>query len=83
MQTALTVALCVAVWLYTICVMKNGGGVVSTIAIILASLIAVVAMGWFFSQSQMLFAWLTILSIPAAFLVVMSDANSSDGGWIN
>lgn len=83
MQAMLTIALCAIVWLHTICLMKNGGGFISTFAIIATSFLWLVSLVWFGFQDEMLYAWLVILSVPSAFLVVIFDGNLRDGGFIN
>lgn len=85
MQAALTIALAVVVWLYSICVIKNGGGLISTIAILVTFVISFVAVAWFFILSQPIYCFAILGAICFAFLAVMLDSGrgDDDGGLIN
>lgn len=72
MADGLAIAMAVALWLYSLVVLRNGGGAVSSLALILTFAVHVVAAVWFLETAQFgLFAALIAAFFAAFWIVIM------------
>jgi len=81
LEHAIIVMLCFAVWCYSLVAVHNGGGPVTTVAILVSIATAIIASVYFIIVGPLYLSWIVMLAV-AAILVLNLGWSPTSGNWI-